>query len=129
MRHVDRVTIPTHFAESITRPTVVDHHNPTIKVILKGEEISGCIVDGGSGVNNISKATCNRLGITNWEVCPVWLRMADTRSVRPLELLRKLEIIVGDHTLKITVIVLALDARGAYPLLQGGPWLRSTNIK
>ena len=40
--------IPTRFAESITGPTVVDHHNPAIKVILQGEEISGCIVDGRS---------------------------------------------------------------------------------
>ena len=57
MRNIDRVMIPTKFAESITGLAMVDHHNPAIKVILQGEEITGCIVDGGSGVNVISKAT------------------------------------------------------------------------
>ena len=81
MRNIDRVMIPAKFAESITGPAMVDHHNPAIKVILQGEEIPGCIVNGGSGVNVISKATCNRLGIIEWELCPFWLRMEDTRSV------------------------------------------------
>ena len=49
MRNIDRVEIPTHFAESSTGPSMVDHHNPAIKVLLQGEEISGCIVDGSSG--------------------------------------------------------------------------------
>ena len=68
MRNIDRVMILANFAESIRRPAMVDHHNPAIKVILQGEEIPGCIVNGGSGVNVISKATCNRMSITTWEV-------------------------------------------------------------
>ena len=43
-------------------------------------------MDGGSGVNVISTATCAQLGIIDWEPCPFWLRIADTRSVRPLGL-------------------------------------------
>ena len=65
MCKLDQVTIPANFAESTRGSVVVDHYNPTIKVILKGEEISGCIVDGKFGVNFISKTTCNSLGITN----------------------------------------------------------------
>ena len=78
MRGMDRLEILTNIAESSARPMVIDHHNPAIKVVLQGEEISGCIIDGGSGVNVISKATCNRLGIIEWEVCPFWLYTADT---------------------------------------------------
>ena len=78
---MDRVEIPTNFAKSSMRPTVTEHQNPAIKVVLQGEEIPGCIIDGGSGVNVTTKATCTYLGITEWEVCPFWLRVADTHSV------------------------------------------------
>ena len=55
--------------------------------------------------------------------------MADTRSVRPLGLIRKLGIIIGGHRFEISAVVLDLDAPGAYPMLLGRPWLRSANIK
>ena len=69
------------------------------------------------------------LGITSWENCPFWLRMADTRSVRPLGLLQKLYIVIGGHLFEISAVVLSLESPGAYPLLLGRPWLRSANIK
>ena len=107
----------------------MDTQNLTAKLLVKGQEVCGCIIDGGSNVNIISKATCNCLGIANWEACPSWLCMVDIRSVRPLGLLRKLAIIIAEHMFEISVVVLALDAPGAYPLLLGRPWLRSANIK
>ena len=55
--------------------------------------------------------------------------MADTRSVRPLGLIRELSIVVGGHLFEISVVVLSLESPGAYPLLLGRPWLRSANIK
>ena len=121
--------VSANFAESSTGPTIVDHHNPAIKLVLQGQEISGCIIDGGSGVNVINTNTCAQLGITGWEACPFWLRMADTRSVRPLGLIRKVGIIVGDHRINISAVVLSLDAPGAYLILLGRPWLCSANIK
>ena len=57
--------IPTLFIEHNHGPTVVDHQNPAIKVLVQGTEITGCVVDGGSGVNVISKAICNNLSITS----------------------------------------------------------------
>ena len=126
---VDRVEIPTNFTESSMGLAVIDHQNPAIKVVLQGKEIPGCIVDGGSRVNLINKATCNRLGITEWELCLFWPPMADTCSVRPLGLVRKLQIVIGGHAFEIAVVVLALNAPSAYPILLGHPWLRSTSIK
>ena len=123
------IDVLTNFAETSSGPTVVDHHNPTIKMVIQGQEVDGCIVDGGFGVNVISMTTCERLGISNWEVCPFWLHMGDTRSVRPLGLIRKLGIIVGGHRFDISAMVLAQDALGAYPILLGRPWLRAANIK
>ena len=123
------INVSINFAKTSAEPTVVDHHNPAIKLVLHGKEITGCIIDGGSGVNVISAKTCEQLGISEWEACPFWLRMADTRSVRPLGLIRKLCIVIGGHRFDISAVVLALDAPGAYPILLGRPWLHSANIK
>ena len=87
--------------------------NPFIQVIIHGQEIEGAIVNDGSGVNVISKTTYDRLGITKWEACPLWLRMADTSTVRPIGLLRQLDVVLA----------------GAYPLLLRRPWLKTANIK
>ena len=80
-------------------------------------------------MNAINKTTCDRLGITTWETCPFWLRMAVTSTVRPLGLIRQLEIVIGAHTFQILAVVLHLDAPRAYPLLFGRPWLKTPNIK
>ena len=96
---------------------------------MKGKEIAGTIIDGGSGVNVISKRTSDTLGIQEWEPCPVWLRMADTSSVRPTGLIRDLDVIIGRHAFRISAIVLQLNVQGAYPLLLGRPWLRTAHIK
>ena len=58
MQSTAGLEISASFAEANTSPAVVDHHNPVIKIILRGQDISGCIVDGGSGVNVISTTTC-----------------------------------------------------------------------
>ena len=97
----------------------MDKQSPTIKVIIRGQEVSGSIVDGGSRVNVIKKITCDRLDIIAWEAFPFWLRMANTRIVQPLVLIRQLDIVFGGHTFQILVVVLYLDAPGAYPLLLG----------
>ena len=86
-------------------------------------------MDGGSGLNIINKATCNSLDIISWENCPFWLRMTNTRSVRPLRLLRKIFVIIGGHLFKISVVVMALEAPRGIPSLLGRPWLCSANIK
>ena len=104
-----RQTIPSLLTDTSSGPTIVDHRSPAIKVLIHGTEIQGCVVDGGSGVNVISKATCQTLGIMTWENCPFWLHMADTRSVRPLGLLRQLPIIIGGHSFEISAMVLALE--------------------
>ena len=56
--------IPTLFTEPNHASPVIDHQNPTIKVLVHGTEITRCVVDGGTGVNVISKAICTNLGIT-----------------------------------------------------------------
>ena len=120
---------PVHLTEPGTGPPLMDSQNPAVKIIIKGQDLHGCIIDGGSGVNVISEATCHNLGLNQWEPCPFWLRMADTRSVRPIGLIRHLDFTLGGHMFTISAVVLRLEAQGAYPMLLGRPWLRTTNIK
>ena len=63
-------TTPINITHSTKGPQVLDEQNPVVKVIVKGKEVLKSIIDGGSGVNVITKATCDRLGIQQWEVCP-----------------------------------------------------------
>ena len=36
IRGTTGLDVSTNFVESSTRPTIVDHHNPTIKLVLQG---------------------------------------------------------------------------------------------
>ena len=120
---------PVNLGEPGTGPPLMDYQNPAVKIIIKGRDLHGCIIDGGSRVNVIREATCQDLGLTQWEPCPFWLRMADTRSVCPIGLTRHLDFMLGGHMFTISTVVLRLEAPGAYPMLLGRPWLRKTNIK
>ena len=40
----------------------MDEQNPSIKVIIYGQEIDRTIVDDGSRINVINKTTCDKLG-------------------------------------------------------------------
>ena len=99
--------------------TVMDEQSPSIKVIIRGQEVAGIIVDGGSRVNVINKTTCDKLGITKWDACPFWLQMANTSTIKTLGLIRQLDVILGGHNFQISAIVLHLDAPGACLLLLG----------
>ena len=120
---------PVNLTEPGRGPPLMDSQNPVVKIMIKGRDLHGCIIDGGSDVNVISEVTCHNLGLNQWETGPFWLRMADTRLVRPIGLIRHLDFMLGGHMFTITAIILCLEAPGAYPMLLGRPWLRTTNIK
>ena len=120
---------PTFFSNPEEGPAVVDTSSPAISVIIKGRELPGTILDGGSGVHVISLQTFNTLGIQEWEPCPFWLRMVDTSLIWPTGLIRDLEVTIEGHAIRISAVVLQLNTQGAYPLLLGRPWLRTEHIK
>ena len=76
----------TFFSNPEEGLAVVDRSSPTITAIVRGREVPGTAVDGGSNVNVINQDLCDILGIQNWEPCPFWLRMADTSLVCPTTL-------------------------------------------
>ena len=114
-----------HPSVNLIAPTqglpLMDSQNPVVPLILRGHEVPRCIIEVGLDINVISEATCNKIGITQWELCPLWLRMADTRSVHPIGLIRNLEFSLGGHAFIVTAIILCLKAPNAYPLLLGCP--------
>ena len=59
-----------NFTNPVNGPTIMDEQSPIIKVIIHDQEVSGNIIDRGSGVIVINKTTCDRLGITTWNTCP-----------------------------------------------------------
>ena len=65
--------VVVNFTNPIQGTTIMDEHSHSVKVIIRGQEVSNSIIDGGSGVNVISKMTCAHRGITDWEVSPFWL--------------------------------------------------------
>ena len=99
-------TPAVHLTEHSAGPPLMDSQNPAMHIIIKGQELHGCIIDGGSGVNVISETTCHNLGLNQWEPCPFCLRMVDTRSVRPIGLIRHLEFTLGGHMFTISAVVL-----------------------
>ena len=55
--------VAVNFTNPTQGPTVMDEHSPSSKVVIKAQQVSGNIVNGGSVVNVITKITCDRLDI------------------------------------------------------------------
>jgi hypothetical protein len=108
---------------------VMDCECPSMEAIVGGQKIAGILIDGGSGVNVISMGTCRQLGITIWEPCKFWLRMANGSLVRPIGMIPDLEMVVQGHAFTISVVIMDLPHQDAYPILLGRLWLRSARMK
>jgi hypothetical protein len=121
-----REGIPRTLARTATTPApavqltkvderVMDCECPSMEAIVGGQNIACILIDGGSGVNVISMATCRQLGIVKWEPCKFWLRMAYRSSVRPIGMILDLEIVVQGHTFTISVVIMELPHRMLTP--------------
>ena len=84
-----------------------------------------CLIDGGAGVNIVTKTTCERFGWLDWLPVPFLVRMADQRRVRPLGILRNLVLSIGAISFAMAFVVMNMeDAEEEYSMLLGRPWLR-----
>jgi hypothetical protein len=101
-------------------PRVMDCDCPSLEAILGGQSIQKILIDG---VNVINLAICRQLGIVEWEPRTFWLRMADGSYVRPIGITPDLEMVVQGHVFTISVVIMDLPGKEAYPLLLGRPWL------
>jgi hypothetical protein len=108
---------------------VMDCECPSMEAIVGGQKVAGIFIDGVSGVNMITMATCRQLGIRKWEPCKFWLRMVNGSLVRPIGMIPDLEMVVQGHTFTISVVIMDLPQQDSYPILLGQPWLRSARMK
>ena len=53
-----------HLMAPVPGPRLMDSENPAVQIFICRHQVAGCIIDGGSGINVISEATCSKLGIT-----------------------------------------------------------------
>lgn len=56
---------------------VRDTRIPKISVLYRGIWIDNVLVDGGTGVNIVTKATCEKFGWMDWLSVPFLVCMAD----------------------------------------------------
>ena len=65
-------------------------------VVVMDEGTSSTVVDKEASLHGFGpedKGTQSKG--PKWDACPVWLRMTDTSTIRPLGLIRQLDVILG----------------------------------
>lgn len=60
---------------------VTDTRIPELSVKHHGVFVDKVLLDGGAGVNIITKEACERYGLKGWEPTPFLIRMVDQRRV------------------------------------------------
>ncbi len=108
----------------------IDHHKMAmIQVQVDKNFIDDVLIDGGSGVNIITKNVRIQLGMSKPNLVPYNLHMANQTTSKPLGLIRDLNIFVYGILYTITFIVInnnVLDF--SYSMLFERPWLRDAKV-
>ncbi len=87
------------------------------------------LLDGGSGVDIISKNLGKKLELKRLQPIPFVVKMADQKKVQPLGLIKNLKIDLVGYVCKISVIVLNREnGIEAYSMLLGRPWLKQVKM-
>lgn len=103
-------------------PEDMDYKVPKIQVQFHNEDISGALLDGGSGVNILPDFMYKRFQLPQLEEVPFQLKMANQRRIQPLGILRNQEIIVSRLSFQVNLVVMKMEESDSpYPLLLGRP--------
>lgn len=78
------------------------------------------IIDGGAGMNIISKTFLDRLGLPIEEPASISIKLGDGSRIEPLGKISDLILQVSDLQMPIDAVVLQTD----FPMLLGKPWLQ-----
>ena len=72
--------------------------------------IENVLIDGGAGVNIVTKATDEKFGWQDWLLVPFLVCMADQRRcVRPLGILRNIVLDIGGISFSMPFVVLSME--------------------
>ncbi len=86
-------------------------------------------MDGGFGVNSITKHLRLRLGLPKPKPTPYNLRMADQTTTKPVGLIRDMKIYVhGIPYIIMFIVVQNSVVDSNYSMLLGRPWLRDVKV-
>ena len=87
------------------------------------------IVDGGSGINIISKKLYDAWDLSNMKFTPFSIKLADQRKVTPLGLVKNVPMRVVGIWFLIAFVVMELPSHSSsFSILLGRPWLKATTI-
>ena len=115
--------------DPVPESPITDTRVPEISVEYRGIRIDNVLIDGGAGVNIVTKTTCERFGWLDWLPVPFLVLMADQRRVRPLGILRNLVLSIGGISFEMVFVVMNMeDAEEEYSMLLGRPWLRPPQL-
>jgi hypothetical protein len=100
-----------------------------IQVQIGKNTIEGMLLDGGFGVNIITKQLKLRLGLPKPKHAPYNLRMAYQTTTKLVGLIRDLNIYVHD-ILYITMFIVLQNSvlDFSYSMLLGRPWLKDVEV-
>ena len=95
-----------------------------VEVQIADHYVPHCLVDGGSGVNIMSKFTLHKLGLKSSGPSHVSMDLANQTRIMPVGQILGLHVTIGGefYTLDFQILDLPDDGR-SYPLLLGRPWL------
>ena len=68
--------------DPVLESAITDTKVLEISMEYRGIQIDNVLIDGGAGVNIVTKTTCERFGWRDWLPVPFLVRMADQRRVR-----------------------------------------------
>jgi hypothetical protein len=100
-----------------------------IQVQIGNNTIKDVLLDGGSGVNIITKQLRLRLGLPKPKLAPYNLRMADQTTTKPVGLIKDLNIYVHGIPYITTFILFQNNVvDSSYSMLLGEPWLKDVKM-
>lgn len=116
--------------DPVSEVIVMDTRIPEFSVGYRGFVIEQVLIDGGAGVNIVTRATCKKMGWMDWLPTPFLAQMADQRRVHPLGILKGIVLDIGGISFAMSFVVMGMEeANEEYNLLLGRPWLRQAKVR
>ena len=113
------------------RTNLCNDYVAKLDVNINGRLVQGLILEGRSGLNLISKAMPQSLGM-RWEPLTFNIRMADKCMVVPkgVEKSARIQITGIEYVVDLVVLTMKnLTTTDTYQMLLGWPWLRYAKVE
>jgi hypothetical protein len=107
----------------------IDNHMAIIQVQIGNNTIKDVLLDGGFGVNIITKQLRLKFGLPKPKLAPYNLRMIDQTTTKPVGLIRDLKIYVhGIRYINTFTVFQNSVVDSSYSRLLRRPWLKNVEV-